>query len=155
MLMDNMIITISVAVAAAAFVALVIFIIMTLRSVSELLVQTNTTIREIQGEIQGISNEAAELLRHTNEVTVDVRNKLHSIDPVVYSVKNIGDAVQEVTSSLKQVSATVADKIETKVVKDSPLGSDSVVRIMQALPVVLDLWNSFRNRKKKLSPQEG
>ncbi|MBP1153907.1 MULTISPECIES: DUF948 domain-containing protein [unclassified Paenibacillus] len=153
--MDNMIITISVAVAAGAFVALVIFIIMTLRSVSELLVQTNTTIQEIQGQIQGISTEAAELLRHTNEVTMDVRNKLHSIDPVVYSVKNIGDAVQEVTSSLKQASATVADQIDMKVAKDNPRGSDAVVRIMQALPVVLDLWNSFRNRKKKLSPQEG
>ncbi|WP_461479698.1 DUF948 domain-containing protein [Paenibacillus sp. PvR148] len=150
-----MIITISVAVAAGAFVALVIFIIMTLRSVSELLVQTNTTIQEIQGQIQGISTEAAELLRHTNEVTMDVRNKLHSIDPVVYSVKNIGDAVQEVTSSLKQASATVADQIDMKVAKDNPRGSDAVVRIMQALPVVLDLWNSFRNRKKKLSPQEG
>lgn len=87
-----MIIEISVAVVAIAFAALVVFLIQTLRSVSDLLGQTNMVIRELQEQMNGISTEAVELLRHTNEVSVDVRNKLHSIDSVVDSVKNIGDA---------------------------------------------------------------
>ncbi len=82
-----MIIEISVAVVAIAFAALVVFLIQTLRSVSDLLGQTNMVIRELQEQMNGISTEAVELLRHTNEVSVDVRNKLHSIDSVVDSVK--------------------------------------------------------------------
>ncbi|MCZ8519692.1 MULTISPECIES: DUF948 domain-containing protein [Paenibacillus] len=152
---NNWIIEASVAIAAIAFVALVVFLIMTLRSVSALLTQTNGIMREIQQQVSGISAEATEVLRHTNEVTVDVRNKLHSIDSVVYSVKNVGDAVEEITSSLKQASASVAGTVRSKVVETNKLAGspseDKVVKVMQAVPVVIDLWNSFRNRKSAKS----
>ncbi|AEI45787.1 DUF948 domain-containing protein [Paenibacillus mucilaginosus] len=152
---NSWIIEASVAVAAIAFVALVVFLIMTLRSVSALLGQTNGIMREIQQQVSGLSAEATEVLRHTNEVTVDVRNKLHSIDSVVYSVKNVGDAVEEITSSLKQASATVAGTVRSKVVETAKQAEgpteDKVVKVMQAVPVVIDLWNSFRNRKSMKS----
>ncbi|WP_426449770.1 DUF948 domain-containing protein [Paenibacillus sp. S-38] len=152
---NSWIIEASVAIAAIAFVALVVFLIMTLRSVSALLGQTNGIMREIQQQVSGLSAEATEVLRHTNEVTVDVRNKLHSIDSVVYSVKNVGDAVEEITSSLKQASASVAGTVRSKVVEtvkqvEAPT-EDKVVKVMQAVPVVIDLWNSFRNRKSMKS----
>lgn len=151
-----MIIEISVAVIALAFAALVVFLIMTLRSLSTVLMQTNETIRELQQQVNGISKEATEVLRHTNEVTVDVRNKLYSIDSVVYSVKNIGDAVQEITSSIKQASASVAGSIRTKAVKERPAaggrpGKNKVATVMQAVPVAIELWQAFRSRK----PQAG
>ncbi|MFB6367105.1 DUF948 domain-containing protein [Paenibacillus elgii] len=153
-----MIIEISVAIIALAFAVLVVFLIMTLRSLSTVLMQTNETIRELQRRVNGISKEAAEVLRHTNEVTVDVRNKLHSIDSVVCSVKNIGDAVQEITSSIKQASASVAGSIRAKAVKGGGPDRDKVATVMQAVPVAIELWQAFRSRKpqtgRRASPQQ-
>ncbi|MCZ8516228.1 DUF948 domain-containing protein [Paenibacillus filicis] len=145
-----MIIEISVAVVAIAFVALVIFLIQTLRNVSELLAQTNVTMKELQTQMNGISAEATELLRHTNEVTVDVRNKLHSLDPAVHSIKHIGDAVSEVTSSFKQASATVADTIHTQVEHSKLLKDGAAAGLIQAVPIAVGLWERFRG--KKISP---
>ncbi|WP_159888583.1 DUF948 domain-containing protein [Paenibacillus puerhi] len=143
-----MIIEISVAIVAIAFAALVVYLIKTLRSVTELLSQTNVTIREIQGQINGISVEATELLRHTNEVTVDVRNKLHSIDPVVYSVKNIGDAVQEVTDTVKEATAAVAGSIRRNVPAETPKTGEAISRVIQAVPMLLEIWHTWRAPKK-------
>ncbi|UUZ81560.1 DUF948 domain-containing protein [Paenibacillus sp. P26] len=142
------IIQISVAVIAAAFVALVVYLIQTLKNVSSLLTQTNDTIKELQTQIGGISAEATELLRHTNEVTVDVRNKLHSLDPLVYSVKHIGDAVSEITASFKQASATVAGTIRTQVENSRLLKSGKAAGLVQAVPIALGLWERFRNKDK-------
>ncbi|WP_201317598.1 DUF948 domain-containing protein [Paenibacillus sp. EPM92] len=143
-----MIIEISVAVVAIAFAALVVFLIQTLRSVSDLLGQTNMVIREMQEQMNGISTEAVELLRHTNEVSVDVRNKLHSIDSVVDSVKNIGDAVQEVTSSVKQASTAVAGTIRNSVPKDPKTAGETAQHVLQTVPIVIELWQKWRERKK-------
>jgi uncharacterized protein YoxC len=146
-----MIIELSVAVIAIAFAALVVYLIQTLRSVTDLLSQTNVTIREIQGEISGLSLEATELLKHTNEVTIDVRNKLHSIDPVVDSVKNIGDAVQEVTDSVKEATAAVAGSIRKHVPKEAPKTGETISRVIQAVPMVLEIWQTWRGPRKPAS----
>ncbi|MEK8130925.1 DUF948 domain-containing protein [Paenibacillus filicis] len=146
-----MIIELSVAVVAIAFAALVVYLIKTLRSVTDLLSQTNVTIREIQGQISGISVEATELLRHTNEVTLDVRNKLHSIDPVVDSVKNIGDAVQEVTDTVKEATAAVAGSIRKNVPKEAPKTGEAIGRVIQAMPMVLEIWHTWRAPRKAAS----
>ncbi|SDE07848.1 Uncharacterized protein YoxC, contains an MCP-like domain [Paenibacillus sp. UNCCL117] len=143
-----MIIEISVAVVAIAFAALVVYLIRTLKSVTELLSQTNVTMKEIQGQIGGISVEATELLRHTNEVTVDVRNKLQSIDPVVYSVKNIGDAVQEVTDTVKEATAAVAGSIRKNVPAETPKTGEAIGRIIQAVPMLLEIWHTWKGTKK-------
>ncbi|CAG7643943.1 hypothetical protein PAESOLCIP111_04585 [Paenibacillus solanacearum] len=146
-----MLIQISAAVAAIGFIVLVVYLIRTLHTVSNTLAQTSVTIKELQQQLHAIGMEATTLLRHTNEVAVDVRNKLYAFDPVMYSVKHIGDAVREVTSSVKQVSTAAAGTIrKAGGASVSPGGKAGA--ILQSVPVLLDLWRSLRRAKDKPGP---
>ncbi|GAA4868943.1 hypothetical protein GCM10023310_55800 [Paenibacillus vulneris] len=143
-----MIIQISVAVIAIAFVVLVVFLITTLRSVTSLLGQTNTTIRELQNEVKNMTQEASELLGHTNEVTMDILQKLHALEPVFDSVKLAGEAVEEVTSSVKQASAAAARTIKEKVTEEAcrPMAG-TIAKALQLAPVVLEAWHQIKRRQ--------
>lgn len=145
----SIIIQVSIAVVAIAFAVLVVFLIQALRNVSSLLAQTNVTIKELQTQINGLSVEATELLRHTNEVTVDVRNKLHSLDPVVYSIKHVGDAVSEVTSSFKTATSTVAGTLREQVKDSKVLKDGKAAVVLQAVPIVMGLWQNYKKKKNE------
>lgn len=143
-----MIIQFSVALIAVAFVVLVAFLIVTLRSMSDLLKQTNTTIRELQGEIKGISKEASHLLQHTNQVTVDVLDKLHSLEPTFDSVKNVGEVVEDITSSVKQASSVVARTIQAKVKEEVNLPlNNRIAQVLTFAPLAVDVWHQIKQRR--------
>ncbi|PZE20241.1 DUF948 domain-containing protein [Paenibacillus xerothermodurans] len=142
----NLIIEISVAVIAVAFVVLVVFLIFTLRTMMALLSQSNTTIQDLRYEIKGISKEASEVLHHTNAVTADVLNKLHALEPTFDSVKQVGEAVEEITSSVKHASVTVARTIQEKVNADVPPKSNLATAI-KSIPIIIDLWQQFKSRQ--------
>jgi uncharacterized protein YoxC len=141
-----MIMEISVAVIAVAFVVLVVFLVVTLRSMTNLLSQTNTTIQDLRYEIKGIAKEASEVLHHTNAVTADVLNKLHALEPTFDSVKQVGEAVEEITSSMKHASVTVARTIRDKVNEDFP-SKGKIATAIRTIPIILDLWHQFKHRQ--------
>ncbi|WP_028549946.1 DUF948 domain-containing protein [Paenibacillus sp. UNC451MF] len=143
-----MIIQISVAVIAIAFVVLVVFLIKTLSSVTDLLGQTNTTIRELQSEMKTVTMEASEVLQHTSEVTMDVLQKLQSLEPTFDSVKQVGEAVEEITSSVKQASTTVARTIKDKVTEEAcqPM-SDKIAKALQLAPLVVNAWQQIKRHQ--------
>jgi uncharacterized protein YoxC len=145
-----MIIEISVAAVALAFVVLVVFLITTLRSITALLGQTNTTINELQIQLSNVSKDASDVLRHTNAVTVDVLNKLHSLDPTFDSVKHVGEAVEEITSSVKSASVSVARTIKNKVTSEAYVpASGKLSKTIQAIPIVLEIWHQIKLRQRK------
>jgi uncharacterized protein YoxC len=147
--MNNLIIEISVAAVALAFVVLVVFLITTLRSMSALLVQTNATIHELQHHLAGVTKEASDVLRHTNAVTVDVLNKLHSLEPTFHSVKQVGEAVDEITTSVKNASVSVAHTIKKKVESDAYLpATNKIAKAISAIPLVLDIWHQIKMKKQ-------
>ncbi|MFD0675921.1 MULTISPECIES: DUF948 domain-containing protein [unclassified Paenibacillus] len=143
-----MVVQISVAVIAVAFVVLVAFLIVTLRSMTALLAQTHTTMQNLQVEVTGIAKEASDVLRHTNAVTEDVLNKLHSLEPTFDSMKQVGEAVEEITSTVKQASVSVARTIKDKV--DGDVHSPALSKIgtaLKAIPILVDVWQQFKHRQ--------
>jgi uncharacterized protein YoxC len=143
-----MIIEISVAIIAVAFVVLVAFLIVTLRSMSALLVQTNTTIQDVRYEMKGIAKEASDVLRHTNAVTADVLSKLHSLEPTFDSVKQVGEAVEEITSTVKHASVSVAKTIRDKVDEEAQHSAKSKLETaLKAIPLIVDVWQQFKHRQ--------
>lgn len=106
----EMIIELSVALVAVAFAVLVFFLIKTLKSAKESLDKVSQTLQEVQKTIDELTYEVKTTVRHANDITADVQGKIQKIDPIVDSVKNLGDVMNELTLTVKQVSVTVIEK---------------------------------------------
>lgn len=85
-----MLIQLSVAFAAAAFIALAVFLILTLRKGMTTLGETNKTLGEVRNAIHGLTGEATQLIHTANQVTRDVKGKIKTIDPIFESAHNVG-----------------------------------------------------------------
>lgn len=72
------------------------------------------TLQEVQKTIDELSYEVKQTVRHANDITVDVQHKMKKIDPVMESVENLGEVLNEVTAAAKQVSTTLMAKFQTK-----------------------------------------
>ncbi|WP_054956890.1 DUF948 domain-containing protein [Paenibacillus dakarensis] len=96
---------ISVAVIAIAFAVLVFFLIKTLKAATGSLDKVTQTLQEVQKTIDELSYELKQTIRHTNDITVDVQHKMKQIDPVMDTVKNLGESLSEITYAVKQVSS--------------------------------------------------
>lgn len=57
-----------------------------------------------------VTKKGGEKSQHANDITADVQGKIQKIDPIVDSVKNLGDVMNELTLTVKQVSVTVIEK---------------------------------------------
>jgi len=147
-----MLVGVSVAVIAAAFVALVVYLIKTLLAAKESLEKTTQTLQEIQKTIDELGYEVKQVVREANDITRDVRHKMQQIDPVMDSVKHLGEALSEITLAAKQASAAVIHKIKQKggsapARRLSPLRApaDSEERMIESYA---SAYGSPRKRKK-------
>lgn len=102
----------SVALIAIAFTVLVIFLIKTLKAAEKSLDKTSQTLQEVQKTIDELGYEVKQVLRQATEITGDVQHKMKQVDPVLESVKNVGDVLSEVSLAAKQVSTTLIDRIK-------------------------------------------
>ncbi|GIP54596.1 MULTISPECIES: DUF948 domain-containing protein [Paenibacillus] len=104
---------ISVALIAVAFAVLVVFLIKTLKAAEKSLDKTTQTLQEVQKTIDELSYEVKNVVRQANDITGDLQHKMEQIDPVLESVKNVGDVLNEVTLAAKQVSTAFIDRIKS------------------------------------------
>lgn len=109
-----MIYQISVAIIAVAFAVLVFFLIRTLKSAQASLDNVSQTLQEVRTTIDELSYEVKQTVRHANDITADVQHKMKQIDPVMESVQNLGDVLNEVSAAAKQVSTTMISRFQTK-----------------------------------------
>lgn len=105
---------ISVALIAVAFAVLVVFLIKTLKAAEKSLDKTTQTLQEVQKTIDELSYEVKNVVRQANDITGDLQHKMGQIDPVLESVKNVGDVLNEVTLAAKQVSTAFIDRIKSQ-----------------------------------------
>ncbi|MCC2684630.1 MAG: hypothetical protein K0R75_1529 [Paenibacillaceae bacterium] len=106
-----MVVEISAAVVACAFAVLVFFAVRTMIAARESLKQAHDSIHQIQRELAETSLELNKLLRSTQSITTDIQGKLEKTDPFFNSANQVGEAVQEVTKSVKQVSASLSQGV--------------------------------------------
>ncbi|MCT2196576.1 DUF948 domain-containing protein [Paenibacillus sp. MB22_1] len=105
---------ISVAVAAAAFVVLVVYLVKTLKAAEHSLKTTTETLKDVQKTIDELGSDVRQVVRQANELTSDIQHKMKQIDPLMESVKHAGEVLSEVTLATKQVSAALASRIASR-----------------------------------------
>lgn len=99
-----MIVEISVFIAAAAFAVLVFYVIRTLLTAQQSLERVSSTLATLEQTVVGMKADLQSAVKHTNEMTANVQQQLHKITPLMNSIENAGQALEEVTSAAKQVS---------------------------------------------------
>ncbi|MBP1988973.1 DUF948 domain-containing protein [Paenibacillus eucommiae] len=145
-----MIIEWSVAVIALAFVVLVVYLIITLRSLSAMIQNTSQTLSNVEKQVGALTTDTSELLQHTKEIVVDVQGKLQAMNSAFASFKQSGEAAKEVTTSVRQVSSAVADFIRAKKPErlEKPVKQNTAVdrtaEIIKVIPVFLELFRKLR-----------
>lgn len=136
---------ISVAVIAIAFAALVVFLIRTLNTVQEALKETNQTIAEVQRDLNDVSGEVKGLIRNTNQITMDLRQKMRALDSLFGTVENVGDALEGVTAVVRRASTRFTantNQTLTEVKEKAP--DKKVYNIMNWVSSAYDIWNRIK-----------
>ncbi len=89
-----------------AFIALVIFLMITFRSIKKTVKQTNITLIETQKDLSGVSRAAIELLYSANDLTLDIKKKSESLNFLFHSLVSMNESKHE-----KIKTKTISDKI--------------------------------------------
>lgn len=110
-----MVVQLSAAFAALCFGALVYYLVRTLRSVDMTLNRANRLIDDASGQLRDWNAEVQRIVRTSEHIAADALHKLHTLNPLFDSVQDVGSALHDVTSSLKQVSAAAASAVNRTV----------------------------------------
>ncbi|MDD9271012.1 DUF948 domain-containing protein [Paenibacillus sp. GCM10023248] len=148
-----MLVQISAAIAAVAFVFLVFYLIQTLKSLKLSLDQITLTMGQMKEEVSQISSEVQDVILNTNEMAVDVRGKLAKLNHLFSSVNDIGQVIHELTSSVKQSATGLIDAVkQTRLPTETPALSRKWQTIWQGAQVSLEMWKKLKAKK---SPHVG
>ncbi|KUP06706.1 general stress protein [Bacillus coahuilensis m2-6] len=137
----EIILYLSAAVAAIAFLILVIFLAKTLTSLQETLKSVSTTLTGLEGQLQGITKESTELLHKTNGLAEDIQKKSDDLNSVVFAIKDVGRSIQEFNSSIRKVSSTVSTGIDEN--------KEKISQVVQWGNVLMELKDKWQLRKVK------
>ncbi|MEF3303711.1 DUF948 domain-containing protein [Paenibacillus sp. GYB003] len=143
-----MIIQISVACIAAAFIVLVVFLVAALQSARASLKQVNETLAHIDAKMDAISGETVKLMRQTQQIADDVQGKMKSLDTLFHSIGQVGESVHQITASVKQVSATVSNSVRLageKAVKER----NTTAELVEWASLAVHLWRKWQSRKQQ------
>lgn len=99
-----MIIQYSVAAIALALIWLVVFLISTLQKGMVTIGEANQTLVEVRNAINDLSGESKQLLQTANEITDDVKTKMKTVEPLLDSAQDVGEAIHSVTDSVKKAT---------------------------------------------------
>ncbi|KMY55085.1 hypothetical protein AC623_15020 [Bacillus sp. FJAT-27231] len=133
----------SAAIAAIAFLILVLNLSKTLKSVDKTLDSLSRTVDRLEGQMQGITAETTELLHKTNALAEDVQHKTEQLNTVVYAIKDVGSTVQNLNQSINKVTTTVASQMEKNQYKIS--------QAVQWGNIVKQLVEKFKDGKEEQS----
>jgi uncharacterized protein YoxC len=150
-----MIIEISVAVIAIAFVVLVIYLILLSKAIRVTLHQVNQTLVGVRQELEGINGQAQKVLEHTNEISFDLKRKSEALNPLFNALANVGEILEHKTYVLKK-EALASSHEEGRSIK---INSEEIGRLYQTHELtkvadILDLvglgcrlWHKIKKRR--------
>jgi len=130
----------SVALIAVAFLVLVISLTKTLKSMKITLDRVSKTMEDLEGQMQGITTESTLLLHKTNELAEDIQRKSEKLNSVVYAVQDIGSTIKEFNGSIRKVSSSLS----TQVVNNQ----DKIAQVLQWGSVIKELRDKWMERKE-------
>src|SRR5690625_1961243 len=124
-------------IAAAAFVVLVVYAIVTRKEAKKTMSNVHETLNSLDKQMQGVTTEATQLLNKTKRLAEDLNQKSEKVDGLFDGAKNIGKSVKGFNQSLKQLSNSI-----------SKTASEDPEKVSQAVKwgsAIIDLWKKKKN----------
>lgn len=141
-----MIIEISVAVIAFAFVVFIIYIISLIKALKATLGQVNQTLTEVRKHLDDTTG-------NVDRLSVDINNKMEALNPIFTAISNLGDYFEQKTKSLKleaKISALKNEAAEEVEEKEDDAGNQVVSKVASILEIVgqsFRLWQDVHKRR--------
>ncbi|MFO1444170.1 DUF948 domain-containing protein [Bacillus sp. Bva_UNVM-123] len=136
----QIILYLSIALIAIAFLILVIYLSKTLKSLQITLDSVSKTLVGLEKQLDGVTRETTELLHKTNGLAEDIGKKSESLNSVVFAVKEIGDSVRGFNRSIQNVTSSVNNQIEKN--------QDKISQVVQWGQVFLEMKENWEMRKQ-------
>ncbi|WP_010275042.1 DUF948 domain-containing protein [Paenibacillus senegalensis] len=141
---------VGVVVIAVGFVVLVYFLVRTLQAAQESLRETNRTLQKVQNDLTVLKEETVRLVKTSEEVTNDIHAKLRTLDPLCQSIGHTGEALQQVTNTVRQVSSAVTSSTRNSTTREQGKVS-STPRLMDLIEWTAagaQMWYAWRQQIK-------
>ena len=145
----EIILYLSVALIAIAFLVLVIYVAKTLKSLQGTLSNVSSTLIGLEKQLDGVTKETTELLQKTNALADDIQEKSQNLTSVVTAVKDVGTTVNKFNGTLKNLTQSFDVQVEEN--------KEKISQIVQWGNVFLELkdkWNAKKQEKNQGSDEE-
>ncbi len=135
----EIILYLSVAVIAIAFLVLVIYLSRTLKSLQTTMDSVSNTLTGLETQMQGITTETTLLLHKTNALAEDIQHKSENLNTVVDAVKGVGGSIQRVNQTI--------DQITNRVQLAASQNDEKITQVVQWGNVCIELVNKWKKHK--------
>ncbi|RSK28206.1 DUF948 domain-containing protein [Bacillus sp. HMF5848] len=135
------IVYISVAVIALAFLILVIYLARTLRSMQTTFQQVSSTIDSFDKQLKGITEETTSLLKKTNGLADDLQKKSEQLNTVIKSVEEFGGTISRVNSSMQEMT--------DKFMKQLDIQKDTFSKLVDVTHTAMEMWESLKEKRNQ------
>jgi uncharacterized protein YoxC len=145
----EIILYLSIALIAIAFLVLVIFLVKTLKSLQETLLSVSKTLNVLEKQLDGVTSETTILLQKTNALADDIQEKSERLTSVVDAVKDVGTTVNKFNGTLKNLTSSFDIQVEQN--------KEKISQIVQWGNVFLELkdkWNAKKHSKNELPAED-
>ena len=142
----EIILYLSIALIAIAFFILVIFLIKTLTSLQKTLDSVSHTLNGLEAQLEGVTHETTELLKKTNALAEDIKDKSGKLNSVVDAVKDVGTSIQQFNRSLQGVTDKVIHQVDAN--------QEKISQVVQWGQVFIELRDRWNQRKQKDSNEQ-
>lgn len=138
-----MIIDISVAVIALAFVVLVIYLITIIKALRVTLSQVNQTLVEARVQLGELSSQTQKVVENTNQMSSDLK-------PIFNAINQAGQILEHQATALKRdFIDTVDEDIEGEEKKRGlpEKGLTATAAILELAGIGINLWQKIKKRR--------
>lgn len=123
---------IAAAVAVIAIVVFVIFMIVAYKSIKSTYDDMAVTLKELESQMNSITDETTALLTKTNDLAEDMNEKSAKLDVLFDGVRGVGTTVQSFNSTLRNFS--------TRIKQTDSDENGNASEVLKWGNVLIDLW---------------
>ncbi|OPA81084.1 hypothetical protein BVG16_01730 [Paenibacillus selenitireducens] len=143
----------SVVAIAVTFAILVIVAIVVLLTVNTTVKQARISLLQLQKETDALRKELTAFLQDFKKTANILERQLSAIEPFCSSIREAGETVQYVTSSITSVTNALTESAVTHVNRAHANNTDRIGDVFDLVDIGLGLWEKWQIVRHPVDPR--